>query len=154
MHCHFLKLGFSVCVILTACATSPSSNFLYETSVRGERGLEGYFGRTKAVKTLLDAGVVSDPAIKLGAAMPNAEIDVSRWGLRYFPRDWARYQVILDAKVEQGDQKMRCKETSAEGPVGAPTLKELLAEDGALLNRELSALVKACIVKAAPHPPS
>lgn len=148
MHRHFLKFGFSVCVILTACATSPTPNFLYETSVRGERGLEGYFGRTKAVKALLGAGVVTDPAIELQAVLPQAKIDVSRWGLRYFPKDWARYQVVLEAKIEQGETQIRCRKASTAGPVGAPTLKALLAEDGVMLQRELSALVATCTAKA------
>ena len=110
--------------------------------------MEGYFGRTKAVKSLMDAGRVTDPSIQMRAALPDADIKVSRWGLRYFPADWERYQVVFDAKIMRGETKTRCRETSTQGPVGAPTLNELLSDDGGLLQQELTKLAATCAAKA------
>lgn len=139
---------FAAALALTACASSIPSNFEYKTSVRGERGLEGAHGRIKASESLLGAGVASDPALTLSAALPNAEVKVRAWGLRYFGSNWERYQVIMDADIRRGDAKVKCREVSTETPVNAPTLAELTANDGMELQAQLDALVMACLAKA------
>jgi len=119
-------------LFLCACASSIPSNFIYETSLRGEQGLPGRAARLDSAKTLLVESGAKDPEIALQTALPDAEIDVKRWGLKYFGKDWTRYQVVLDANIKRpnmkgGKEKTRCRETSTEGPVGAPLL---FAADG------------------------
>lgn len=137
-------LAFAV----SGCATkSVPSNFIYETSLRGEQGFVGRAGRLDAASSLLSAGVVVDPAAALKTALPDAKIDVKRWGLKYFGSNWSRYQIVLDANIQQGDAKTKCRMKSPETPVGASTLPELRANDGADLQNQLSALVTACAAK-------
>ncbi len=143
----FYFLTVPASVLLMACANSIPPSFQYETSVRGERGLEGTFGRQKVVTALLEAGVVKDPEIALQQALPGADISVRKWGLRYFPKDWVRYQVMLNADISDGDEFVKCRGVSTEGPVGAPTLPELLANDGAQLQQELDGLITACLAQ-------
>ena len=140
-------------LVLTACASSVPSNFQYDTSLRGEQGFVGRADKISAAEALLDAGVVTDPEIALQAALPNSEIDIRTWGLRYFKSDWIRYQVVLDANIERGDMKIKCREVSTETPVGAPTLKELRANDGAALQAQLNKLVAACVAEVTNPPP-
>jgi len=82
---------------------------------------------------LLEGGVVVDPAPVLKAALPDKAIKLRQWGLRYFNTDWTRYQVILDADIGTGKTRVKCRGVSSDTPVGAPTLKELKANNGALL---------------------
>ena len=150
-------LLISVCTgfLLSACATSKSvpSNFTYETSLRGEQGLFGKVTRLKSAQNLLGKGAVKDPKTTLEAALPNQNIKIQKWGLRYFETDWTRYQILLEADVGKGKSKIKCREVSTEGPVGAPVLKELLANDGALFQAELDDLVAACLKDVATPPP-
>lgn len=143
---------WGVCIVtaLSACATfQPIPNdFLYETSLRGEQGFPGRADRVKAAEALLQGGVVTDPARALKAALPDKDIKIRQWGLRYFNADWTRYQVILDADISAGDSRVKCRGVSSETPVGAPVLKELKADNGALLQAYLNDLVQACIEEA------
>lgn len=70
---------------------------------------------------------------------------MKRWGLKYFGKDWERYQVVLDADIKVGKETVKCKEVSTETPVGAPTLNELLANEGVEFTRQMQALISACI---------
>ena len=133
---------------LSACATSLPPDFIYETSLRGEQGLPGRAQRLKSAKTLLAESGAKDPEIALQAALPDAEVKVKRWGVKYFGKDWARYQVVLDADIKRGDIKTKCRESSTEGPVGAPVLDELLANDGAEFLRQMEGLIAGCVAKA------
>ncbi len=137
----------TVCVAfsVTSCASSIPAIFHYETSVRGERGLEGTFKRQARVKALLDAAVVKSPKDALEQALPGADISLRKWGLTYFSKDWVRYQVMLEADIKRDDESIKCREVSTETPVGAPTLPELLDNDGAALQAELSKLISACV---------
>ena len=97
------------------------------------------------MQSFLDKPNVMDPEASLQAALPGAEVKVKRWGLKYFGKDWARYQILLDADVEHGDEKTKCREVSTEGPVGAPTLDEVLANDGAEYAQALEDLIANCV---------
>jgi len=130
---------------LSACASSLPPNFVYETSLRGEQGLPGRAERLNSAESLLEGGVVQDPTEALQAAFPDADVKVKRWGLRYFSSNWARYQIVLDADIEEDDVKTRCREVSTDTPVGAPTLEKALADNGAETQRHLETLVRACI---------
>ena len=121
------------------------SSFHYETSVRGERGLEGTFQRQARVTELLEAGVVKNPKDALEQALLGADISLRKWGLQYFSKDWVRYQVILEADIKHDDGTIKCRQVSTETPVGAPKLKELLGNDGTQLQAELTKLVYACV---------
>lgn len=134
---------------LTACASSAPSNFEYRTSLRGEQGFIGRADRIEAEETLLSAGVVTNPIVAMRAALPHANVRVSKWGLRYFDANWARYQVVLRADIGRGDDTIKCREVSTKTPVGAPTLNELLDNNGAELQAQLNRLTLACISKAA-----
>jgi len=136
-------------LVLSACAsTSVPSNFVYETSVRGEQGFIGARARHKSATTLLAAGQVRDPEIGLKAALPDAVVKVKRWGLTYFPKNWARYSVILEADIRQADQITKCRLRSAETAVGARTLDELQAKNGLALQKDLEVLISACAEQA------
>lgn len=128
-----------------ACASSFPSNFEYTTSLRGEQGFIGLGERTAAGQALLDGGVVTDPALALRAAFPDAEVKLRKWGLRYFDKNWSRYQLVLEADILRGADKIKCREVSPDTPVGAPTLTELTQNKGAELQRGLEALTQACI---------
>lgn len=141
----FFSLMSLVAMFLTSCASAAPSNFEYKSAVRGERGLEGMIGREKVVASLFEGGVVKDPAIALKQVLPNSDIKVRKWGLRYFGSDWVRYQVFVDADISHGDKSVKCREVSTEGPVGAPSLPELLADHGQPLQQELEKLVAACV---------
>ena len=144
---YILLTFFGLSVLLSACASSVPSNFLYQTSLRGEQGLPGRAERLDAAESFLDKSKVLDPESALKAALPDAEIKLKRWGLRYFGSDWARYVVVLDADIDMGETKTRCREASKETPVGAPTLDELLADDGAEFGRQMEGLIAACLAK-------
>jgi len=131
-----LYVAWAALLALAACVSSIPSNFHYETSVRGERGLEGTFQRQALVTELLDA---------FEQALPEADISLRKWGLKYFSKDWVRYQVILEADIKDDGADVKCREVSTETPVGAPTLKELLANDGMELQAELTKLISACV---------
>jgi len=139
--------AFLVCIAfsLSSCASSIPPGFRYETSVRGEQGLEGTFKRQARVEMLLDAGVVKNPKDALEQALPGADISLRKWGLTYFSKDWVRYQVMLEADIKDSNTDARCREVSTETPVGAPTLKELLDNDGAGLQAELEKLISTCV---------
>lgn len=139
--------GGIAALALTACASSVPSNFQYETSLRGEQGFIGQADRVEAAETLLSAGVVTDPALALRAALPGADVKVQKWGLRYFSSNWERYQVVLDADIRNGEVKTKCREVSTKTPAGASTLKALLADDGIELQRQMIALIRACAAK-------
>jgi len=141
---------FAMCLggVLTACATSLPSNFVYETSLRGEQGWPGRAQRLDSAKTLLTQSGAMDPKAALQAALPDAEVKVKRWGLEYFGDDWARYKVVLDADIKQSDDKIRCRETSAETSENAFLLDELLENDGAEFVRQMEAVVAGCVTKA------
>ena len=144
-----LRSLFLVAVlVLVCCASSLPSNFEYKTSLRGEQGFLGRVDSVKSAESLLAAGVVIDPALALRAALPDADVKVRQWGLRYFDADWTRYQVVLDADIGTGKTRTKCREVSSDGPVGAPTLRELRANDGAELQKQLKALVTACLLYA------
>lgn len=140
-----LYVAWAALLALAACVSSIPSNFHYETSVRGERGLEGTFQRQALVTELLDAGVVKNPKDAFEQALPEADISLRKWGLKYFSKDWVRYQVILEADIKDDGADVKCREVSTETPVGAPTLKELLANDGMELQAELTKLISACV---------
>lgn len=140
-------LGVLTLLFLTACASSIPSNFQYETSVRGEQGFIGRSDRVESVQSILGGGVVTDPALALRAALPDADVKVRKWGLQYFDANWGRYQVGLNADIRLSGKKTTCREVSTETPVGAPTLKELTLDDSAELQRQLEALVIMCIAK-------
>ena len=105
--------------------------------------------RRAAAENLLKAGVVQDPATALQNGASNKNVEIRRWGLRYFPKNWARYQVVLEADIGEGKPKTRCRDVSTETPTGAPTLPELLMGDGIRLQRELETLVARCLAKQA-----
>jgi len=135
---------FGAALILTACASSVPSNFVYETSLRGEQGWMGAATRKASAEALLAGGVVTDPNLALAAAMPDAEIKLQRWGLVYFSKNWKRYHVVLDADVIREDEKVKCRLTSPQELSDAPTLAELRANDGAEIQQRLTELVKSC----------
>jgi len=143
----FRALVFSTSIFLSACAGGVPSNFIYETSLRGEQGFPGRAARLESAKSLLAKSGAADPKTALQAALPDADIKVKRWGLKYFGKDWTRYQLMLDADIEQGDIKIRCREVSSETPVGAPVLDEILANDGVEFGRQLEALIETCVAK-------
>lgn len=130
---------------LTGCASSIPSNFEYISSVRGEQGWEGSGNRDRVVSSLLKGGVVKDPTIALQQALPDDEITVKKWGLRYFPKNWSRYQLRLDAEIQRDDTRVKCREVSTQNPVGAPTLPDLLVKDGALFQAEMEQLISRCV---------
>jgi len=130
--------------LLAACASSVPSNFVYDTSLRGEQGWIGASSREASAKALLDGGVVQDPNESLRAALPDAEVNLQRWGLVYFSKNWKRYKVVLDADVTRDGEKVKCRLTSPERLSDAPTLSELRADDGAEIQRRLDGLVAAC----------
>jgi len=139
-------------IFLSACASSVPSNFLYQTSLRGEQGFPGRSQRLDSATALLAKGGAVDPQAALQAALPNAEIKVKRWGLKYFGKDWQRYRVVLDADILRAnapaaETKTRCRETSAETPVGAPTLGTLLANDGEEFWQQMQGLIESCLAK-------
>lgn len=134
-------------LFLTACASSIPSNFQYETSVRGEQGFIGQSDKIESMKSILGGGVVTDPALALSVALPDEDVKVRAWGLRYFSANWARYKVVMDADIRRDGDKIKCRERSTETPVGAPTLEDLTANDGAELQRQLNALVASCTAK-------
>ena len=101
----------------------------------------------EAARSLLEAGGVTDPSAALEAALPNADIQVKRWGLKYFGSNWSRYQTVLDANIKTEDETVKCRLAMPETPVGAPTLQELRANDGAVLQRQLDGLISACLAK-------
>ena len=77
--------------LLGGCAsTSVPPNFLYETSLRGEQGFIGRAERLESAASLLEAGGVTDPSIALADALPEHDVEVKRWGLKYFGSDWSR----------------------------------------------------------------
>ena len=133
---------------LVSCASSVPSNFQYETSLRNQQGFIGQANRMSGAESLLNAGVVTDPLLALTAALPDADIKVRNWGLRYFGSNWSRYQVALDVDIEQDDKKTKCREVSTDTPVGAPTLNALLANDGLEFQRQLERLVADCVVQS------
>ena len=143
------KLVFVIgTLILTGCASSVPSNFLYKTSLRGEQGFPGRWERLASASDLLAKSERQNPQMALQSALPDAEVKVKRWGLTYFGKDWERYQVVLDADIKRGEEKVKCRETSTETPVGAPSLNALLANDGAEFTRQMEALIEACLVNA------
>jgi hypothetical protein len=143
-------LGFCVAACLSACASFKSlpANFIYETSLRGEQGFPGRAKKVTSGEALLSGGVVLDPLRALQAALPSEKIKLRQWGLRYFNADWTRYQVVLDADIGTGKTLVKCRGVSSETPVGAPVLKELLADNGVLFQDYLDALGQACIAQA------
>lgn len=133
---------------VTACASSTPSNFVYETSLRGEQGWIGAADRKSSAAALLNGGAVKDPGAALVNAFPDAEVKLRRWGLVYFRNNWKRYQVVLDADVSMADQPtVKCRMASPEKLSGAPTLPDLLANDGAEVQRRLEGLIRACAAK-------
>jgi len=89
--------------------------------------------------------IVKNPKDAFEQALPEADISLRKWGLKYFSKDWVRYQVILEADIKDDGADVKCREVSTETPVGAPTLKELLANDGMELQAELTKLISACV---------
>lgn len=138
-------LAWAAAFALASCASSMPPSFHYESSVRGERGLEGTFQRQARVTELLDAGVVKNPKDAFEQALPEADISLRKWGLKYFSKDWARYQVMLEADIKRDGVVTKCRQVSTETPVGAPTLKNLIANDGVGLQTELTKLISTCV---------
>ena len=134
-------------LLLSACASSLPPDFIYETSLRGEQGLPGRAQRLDSAKILLAESGVNDPEVTLQAALPDADIKVKRWGLKYFGKDWTRYQVVFDADIKRGDEITKCRESSTDGPVGAPLLDDLLADDGAEFSQQMEGLIAVCVAK-------
>lgn len=143
-------LGLGLAASLSACASFKSlpANFMYENSLRGEQGFPGRAQKTKSGEAVLNGGVVLDPLPGLQAALPDKAIKLRQWGLRYFNADWTRYQVVLNADIGTGKTRVKCRGVSSETPVGAPVLKELLADNGALFQEYLEELAQACIAQA------
>ena len=142
--------------LLSACAIFKPlpQGYIYWTSLRGQQGIPGDASRVAAARNLLRVSAVKEPKAVLEAALPDKKVKVREWGVRYFDKDWTRYQVVLDAEIGTGKSKVKCREASTEGPVGAPVLKEVLANDGALFKAQLEGLVAACVKKATtPNPP-
>ena len=138
-----------IAALLGGCAaTSVPPNFLYETSLRGEQGFIGRAERLESAESLLEAGGVSDPSLALAAALPDRDVEVKRWGLKYFGSDWTRYQTVLDANIKDGDETVKCRLATPENHDAAPTLDKLRANEGVELQRRLDELVKACTAKA------
>ena len=79
--------------------------------------------------------------------MPEYDVVVKRWGLKYFGSDWSRYQTVLDVNVKDGDETIKCRLATPEKHDAAPTLDALRANKGAELQRQLDELVKACTAK-------
>ena len=88
-----------------------------------------------------------DPNKSLQAALPDAEVEIRRWGLVYQSKNWKRYQAVLDADITRGGEKIKCRMRSPDTSAGAPTLPEMRANGGAELQRRLSELVTACAAK-------
>ena len=143
-------MGLCAAASLSACASFKSlpANFIYETSLRGEQGFPGRAQKVRSREAVLNGGVVLSPLPALQAALPDKAIKLRQWGLRYFNADWTRYQVVLDADIGTGKTRVKCRGVSSETPVGAPTLRELQAENGALLQDYLDVLAQACIAQA------
>ena len=136
-------------VCLTACTTSSGpSNFVYETSLRTEQGFIGSADRKASAEALLSGGVVMDPNKSLQAALPDAEVEIRRWGLVYQSKNWKRYQAVLDADVTRDGEKTKCRLRSPDTLNSAPTLPEMRANGGAELQRRLSELVAACAAQS------
>lgn len=150
----FFTLTALFSLSLTACGTMGQSktvypsNFVYETSLRAEQGWLGISAKDEAMAFIFNKGVVKDPKVALKSALPEAQINLRKWGLRYFSDDWYRYQVVLDADIKHGEDTIRCREVSTDGPVGAPTLKELTADGAVELQRSLQELVGACLLRS------
>ena len=141
-------LGVAV-LSLSACASnSIPKGFIYETSERGQQNWYGAKARVRASEDLLSSGVIKDPTAELDAALPEVQIDIRRWGVRYFPKNWKRYQVILDADISRDDETIKCRMVAPETPVGALTLKQVHANGGAAVQNSLEDLIKACVAKA------
>jgi len=135
-------------ISLMACVTSSlPSNFVYETSLRNEQGFIGAANRKASADALLSGGVVIDPNESLKSSLPDAEVKVRRWGLVYLSKNWKRYQAVLDADIIQNNQKTKCRLAWPETLDAAPTLPEMRANNGAVLQRELEGLVAACLAK-------
>lgn len=143
-----LSITLTAAMCLSACASSVPSNFVYETSLRGEQGWIGAATRKNSAAALLDGGIVTDPNESLAKELPDADVKIRRWGLVYLSKNWKRYQVVLDADIsEAGQLKVKCRLTSPEKLSDAPTLPELRANEGAEVQRRLNDLVKACAAK-------
>lgn len=136
-------------VALTGCATGGApSDFVYETTARKQQGVIGTAARDRAAQALLSAGVVQDPEGDLIAALPNAEVNLRRWGLHYFDENWNRYHAVLDADVKTSDGKTKCRLRGPDAVEDAPSFDEITAEGGTLLQAQLEALVQLCASEA------
>lgn len=96
----------------------------------------------------MSGGVVMDPNKSLQAALPDAEVEIRRWGLVYQSKNWKRYQAVLDADVTRDGEKTKCRLRSPDTLNSAPTLPEMRANGGAELQRRLSELVAACAAQS------
>lgn len=137
-------LFFAVCCLAGCASADLPDDFVYETSLRGQQGWYGGKARDSAAARLLSKGAVTSPEPIMETALPLAEINLKEWGVRYFDEDWTRYRVVLLVDVKQGDQKTRCRLSEPESVKDAPLLRELHADDGALIQKSLETLVATC----------
>lgn len=137
---------FLAALTLSACASSSvPKSFVYDTSLRGQQSWMGASARLKASDALLAQGVVTDPQVTLETALPEAEVKLGEWGLRYFDSDWTRYAAVLAVDVTRGDEATKCRLSDPETVADAPLLKELTANGGADLQARLDRLVALCV---------
>lgn len=130
---------------LSGCASSIPDKFIYETSLRGQQSWIGAGARRAAAEDLLAQGVVTDPKLALDAALPNAEVERGAWGLRYFAKNWTRYQTVLRADVTKDGDITKCRLVDPGTVADAPLLSELTAQGGAELQARLTRLVGLCV---------
>lgn len=130
---------------VSGCASSLPDKFIYETSLRGQQSWMGAGGRRAAAEDLLAQGVVMDPKLALDAALPDAEVERGAWGLRYFAKNWNRYQTVLHADVSRNGNITKCRLVDPETVEDAPLLAELTAQGGAELQARLTHLVGRCV---------
>jgi len=87
---------------------------------------------------------VTLPQAALETALPNAAVDLRKWGVSYFDRDWTRYRVLLEADIQTNKQTVKCRLSEPETVEDAPLLRELEADGGRLVQDSLNKLVATC----------
>ncbi len=87
---------------------------------------------------------MTSPQAALETALPNAAVDLRKWGVSYFDRDWTRYRVLLEADIQTDKQTVKCRLSEPDTVKDAPLLREFEANDGALIQSRLNKLVATC----------
>ena len=79
------------------------------------------------------------------------DVQTVHWSFGYFPTDWTHYRVIYTAKARLIDAQSKavvaegfCKHIPTSN-IGAPTYDELLANEAAMLKRELNSIASECV---------